>query len=108
MLHEQLVFQRLVARNEGQRDPLKSLQTRECMESMPTVQEGDQGESSLLPDKHYVSGVLSVEGAWHLLQEPEWSCEKNLLSCHEDRVPVYTEYLQGVANLKEEALFRWR
>ena len=73
-----LSFEGQWLRREGKGDPHKSTRIKDYLERMLTVQGGDQGESTFLPDRQQNSSVLSVEGGQHPLQETERFCEENL------------------------------
>ena len=93
-----------MGREEGQGDPYKYPKRRDCLNSMSTIERGDQGVSSLHPDQLHNNSVLDVEEYWCSLQETGWSGKEILLTCHKDRVTVCPEYLCGAANLRADTL----
>ena len=100
-VHERPVLQGLLAREKEQGDPNKSL--RDCMESMSTVQRGDQGKSIL-----QIDNTAAVTYLW---KEVGTQCKKLISPGRNILLKGWSnglEHLCGVANLRADSLCRGR
>ena len=75
--HEQSVLPRKVVCKKEQEYSHQYLGDGDSVDSLSKVSEIIEGEDCLLPDKQHNSSSLSVEGGWHSLQDPKWSCEED-------------------------------